>query len=223
MSLFKRIRDVTLANINSLIDKAEDPVKMLDQYLRDMEDDIADAETGVAKQIALEKRLKQQVDEAREMVTKREQQAVLALESDKEDLARRALEEKQTYEAKVKDLESQWVKARTTADSLRDQLREMKSEYEKLKAKKDTMVARAEAARAQKKIQEAFSGLGSSTAREGFDRMEEKVLQLEAEAEAAGEMRAGETNLDRELAELTKPDVEAELAALKARVQKKAQ
>lgn len=223
MGLFKRIRDVTLANINALIDKAEDPVKMLDQYLRDMEEDIADAETGVAKQIALEKRLKQQVDEAREMVAKREQQAVQALEADREDLARRALEEKRVYEAKVKDLESQWVKARATADSLRDQLREMKSEYEKLKAKRDTLVARAEAARAQKKIQEAFSGLGSSTARAGFDRMEEKVLQLEAEAEAAGEMRAGETDLDREIAELEKPDVEAELEALKARVKKKAQ
>ncbi|TDA65691.1 MAG: PspA/IM30 family protein [Clostridia bacterium] len=223
MSLFKRIRDVSLANINALLDKAEDPVKMLDQYLRDMEEDIADAETGVAKQIALEKRLKQQVDEAREMTAKREQQAVQALESDREDLARRALEEKQTYETKVKDIESQWIKARASADSLRDQLRQMKSEYDKLRAKRDTLVARAEAAKAQKKIQEAFSGIGSATAREGFDRMEEKVLQLEAEAEAAGEMRAGETDLDRELAELAKPDVEAELAALKARVQKKAQ
>lgn len=220
MSLFKRIKDITLANINSLLDKAEDPVKMLDQYLRDMEEDISEAETGVAKQIALEKKLKQQLYEAREMAQKREQQAVQALQSNREDLARRALEEKHTYDNKAKDLESQWVKAKATADELRGQLRDMKSEYEKLQAKRETLVARAEAAEAQKKIHEAFSGLGSGEARHGFDRMEEKVLQLEAEAEAAEDMRFGETDLDRELAQLDKSDVESELAALKARLQK---
>jgi phage shock protein A len=85
MSIFKRIRDISSATINDLIDKAEDPVKMLSQYLRDMEKDIADAEVGVAKQISIEKRFKQQYDEAKEMVEKRAEQAVKALEAGNEN------------------------------------------------------------------------------------------------------------------------------------------
>jgi phage shock protein A len=92
MSIFKRIRDISAAAINDMIDKAEDPVKMLNQYLRDMEDDISDAEISVAKQIAIEKKFKHQYEEAQEMVDKRGEQAVKAMESENEDLARRALQ-----------------------------------------------------------------------------------------------------------------------------------
>lgn len=85
MGVWKRLRDISAATVNDLLDKTEDPVKMLDQYLRDMEQDITDAEAAVAKQIAVEKRCKIEFDEACAMSEKREEQALKALEAGNED------------------------------------------------------------------------------------------------------------------------------------------
>lgn len=95
MSIFKRLRDLTMSNINAIIDKAEDPVKMTDQYIRDMQEDLEDAEKAVAAQIAIEKRFKQQYEEQAALVKKREEQAHTAAKAQNVDLARRALEEKE--------------------------------------------------------------------------------------------------------------------------------
>ncbi|MBO8170306.1 MAG: PspA/IM30 family protein [Bacillaceae bacterium] len=220
MALFKRLRDLTMSTLNDLLDKAEDPVKMLNQYLRDMEQDIADAEVSVAKQIAIEKKFKQQYEDAQEMVAKREQQAMQALEAGNEDLARRALQDKKEHEQKVEEYKQQYENARSNADTLRAQLREMKDEFEKMKNKKETLIARAEAAKAQKNINQAMSGFGTDNAAKGFDRMSEKVLQMEAEAEASKEIKSSSRSLDDELESLGNSDVDDELEALKAKLNK---
>jgi len=85
MGLFKRVSDNIRANLNSLLDKAEDPEKMLDQYLRDMEEDIVDAEAAVARQLAVAWKFKAQWDDALAMVEKREAQAIEALKKDREE------------------------------------------------------------------------------------------------------------------------------------------
>jgi phage shock protein A len=222
MSIFKRFRDMTMASINDLLDKAEDPVKMLSQFLRDMEADISEAEIAVAKQIAVEKKFKQQYEEAGEMVTKREEQAMKALEQNNEDLARRALEDKKEHQIRFDEMKKQYDVSKENADRLRSQLSEMKDEFTKMKNKKDLLVARAEAAKAQKQINQAMSGFGTDNASKGFDRMSEKVLQMEAEAEASNELRSGNRGLDDELDKLDKSGgVDDELAALRARMQVK--
>lgn len=219
MGLFKRLRDLTMASINDLLDKAEDPVKMLNQFLRDMEEDIQEAEVAVAKQIALEKKFKQQVEEAQEMVSKRDEQALKALEQGNEDLARRALQDKKEHQSRYDELKRQYDIAKANADQLRAQLEEMKDEFGKMKTKRDLLIARAEAAKAQKQINRAMSGFGTDSASKGFGRMEDKVLQLEAEAEASGELRSKGRSLDDELSQLDKNDgVEDELAALKRKL-----
>ncbi|RAU97638.1 PspA/IM30 family protein [Paenibacillus sp. YN15] len=219
MGVFKRLRDLTMASINDLLDKAEDPVKMLNQFLRDMEEDIQEAESGVAKQIAIEMKFKQQVDEAEDMVQKRTEQAMKALEQGNEDLARRALEDKKEHQTRFDELKIQYTTAKTNADQLRSQLAEMKDEYNKLKNKKDLLIARAEAAKAQKQINQAMSGFGSDNAAKGFDRMSEKVLQMEAEAKASSELRGSNKSLDDELDSLgSSSGVEDELAAMKAQL-----
>ncbi|CAG7633408.1 PspA/IM30 family protein [Paenibacillus allorhizosphaerae] len=224
MGIFKRLRDLTMASINDLLDKAEDPVKMLNQFLRDMEEDIREAEVAVAKQIAIEKKFKQQYEEAGDMVQKREEQALKALEARNEDLARRALQDKKEHQLKFDEMKKQYDTAKTNADRLRDQLSEMKDEFSKLKNKKDLLVARAEAAKAQKQINQAMSGFGTDNAAKGFDRMSEKVLQLEAEAEASNELRSKGKDLDDELNALDKSDgVDDELAALRAKLAAKKQ
>jgi phage shock protein A len=222
MSIFKRFRDMTMASINDMLDKAEDPVKMLSQFLRDMEADISEAEIAVAKQIAVEKKFKQQYEEAEEMVTKREEQAMKALEQNNEELARRALQDKKEHQIRFDEMKKQHDVAKENADRLRGQLSEMKDEFNKMKNKKDLLVARAEAAKAQKHINQAMSGFGTDNAAKGFDRMSEKVLQMEAEAEASNELRSSSRSLDDELDKLGKNDgVDDELAALRAKMQAK--
>src|SRR5690554_4806286 len=101
MSLFKRLRDLTLSNVYSVIEKAEDPIKMTDQYIRDMVEDLQDAEKAVASQIALEKKFKALYEEQEALLNKRSEQAHLAVQAQNLDLARRALEAKQAVEIKV--------------------------------------------------------------------------------------------------------------------------
>jgi phage shock protein A len=224
MGIFKRLRDLTMASVNDLLDKAEDPVKMLNQFLRDMEEDIQEAEVAVAKQIAIEKKFKQQYEEADEMVNKRGEQAMKALEQGNEELARKALQDKKEHQERLDVFKGQFDIAKTNADQLRSQLTEMKEEFGKMKNKKDLLIARAESAKAQKQINQAMSGFGTDNAAKGFDRMSEKVLQLEAEAQASGELRDKSRSLDDELSQLDKSGgVDDELAAMKAKLAEKKQ
>ncbi|EST52771.1 phage-shock protein [Brevibacillus panacihumi W25] len=215
MSIFKRLRDLTMSNLNALIEKAEDPIKLTDQYLRDMQDDLEEAEKAVAAQIALEKKFKVLYEEQEALAKKREEQAHVAAQAKNIDLARRALEEKKAAEQKVAEYKAGYEKNKLAADNLRDQLTEMKKQITELKNKRETLVARVNAAKAQKTINQAMSGLGNSSAMSGLKRMEEKALQMEAEAEASGELYKKETSLDEEIAKLNKDQqVEDELAAL---------
>ncbi len=222
MALFKRIRDITAASVNDILDKAEDPVKMINQFLRDMEEDIAEAEVSVAKQIAIEKRFKEQRDEAAVLVQKRADQAQKALEMSNEDLARRALQDKHEQQDRLTTFSAEYDKAKVLADDLRTKLEQMKDELLKMKGRREMLVARADAAKVQKQINHAMGGFGSDSTTRGFARMEEKVNQMEAEAEASNELRSPSHSLDEEFKQFDS-GVEDELAALKAKLVQKSQ
>jgi len=218
---FKRVQTYVESELNAALDKAEDPVKMLDQFMRDMAEDIRDAETAVAKQLANEKMLKKKFDDATSMVEKRQQQAVQAVEANNEELARRALEDKQTYIKQAEDLKSTYQQAASDSAVLREKLAEMKREYEQMEIKKDSLKARAESAKTRTMINRTMSSVGSDESRSGFERMEEKVMQYEAEAETSEDLRAGSRSLDDEFASLNKNSaVDDELAALKQQLKK---
>lgn len=223
MSLFKRLRDLTMSNINALIDKAEDPIKLTDQYIRDMQEDLADAEKAVAAQIALEKKFKRLYEEQQQLVEKRMQQAHMAAQAQNVDLARRALEEKKAAEEKMNEYLASFEQNKALADNLRAKLEEMRKELTELKNKRETLVARYNAAKAQTEINKAMSGFGSDSAAAGLKRMEEKMLQMEAQAEASNSLYASKgKSLDDEFAELGKDKaVEDELAALLKQYEKK--
>ncbi|KIL44327.1 PspA/IM30 family protein [Jeotgalibacillus soli] len=217
---FKRVKTVVGSELNAMLDKAEDPVKMLDQFMREMQEDIRDAEASVAKLIANEKMLEKKVKDAENMASKREDQAIKALESGNEDLARRALEDKKTHANTAASLRESYELAKEDASILRTKLDEMKNEYNEMKLKKDTLKARAESAKTRTKMNRSMSGFGGNEARGGFDRMEEKVLQYEAEAETSEDMRSSNRSLDDELDALDNNGVEDELAALKKKLGK---
>ncbi|WP_096156545.1 PspA/IM30 family protein [Bacillus sp. FJAT-45066] len=218
---FNRVRTVVSSELNALLNKAEDPGKMLDQFILDMEKDIADVEAAVAKQIANEKILSKQYAEAADLVAKREEQAIKALQSGDEDLARRVLEDKNKQQAQAQSLDLLVEEATKLSEELKEKLREMKDELRDMKMKKDSLKARSESAKARAKVNRTMSGIGTG-AKAGFERMEEKVMHHEAQAEASEELRSANKSLDDELALLDRTSsVDDELAALKAKLEKK--
>lgn len=216
MSLFKRLRDLTLSNVYALIEKAEDPIKLTDQYIRDMTEDLQDAEKAVASQIALEKKFKKLYEEQEALFQKRSEQAHIAVQEGNVDLARRVLEDKQAVEKKVVEYKEAYAENQLLANNLRAKLDEMRKQLEDMKNKRETLVARYQAAKTQTQINKTMSGFGSGTAAAGMKRMEEKMLQAEALAEATNDLAASKgKSIDDEFANLGKNKaVEDELAAL---------
>lgn len=217
---FKRVKTVVSSELNSMLDKAEDPVKLLDQYMRDMAEDIREVEAAVAKQIANEKMLKRKANDAQAMVEKRQQQAEKAVEAGNDELARRALQDKKDHEATAATLNESWERAKADADMLREKLDEMKKEYQEMNLKKDSLKARAESAKTRTKINRTMSSIGNDDSKRGFERMEEKVLRYEAEAETSEDLSQESRTLDDEFEDLMKDDVDDELAALKEKLGK---
>lgn len=217
---FKRMSTVVSSELNSMLDKAEDPVKMLDQFMRDMSGDIREVETAVAKQIANEKMLKRKANDADAMVEKRQKQAEQALEAGNEDLARRALQDKNDHETTATTLNESWERAKNDSDVLRTKLDEMKKEYQAMELKKDSLKARAESAKTRTKMNRTMSSIGSDNSKQGFERMEEKVMRFEAEAETSEDMSQKSRTLDDEFEDLNKSNVDDELAALKEKMNK---
>lgn len=211
---FKRMKTIVSSELNSMLDKAEDPVKMLDQFLRDMGEDIQEAEAAVAKQIANEKILKRKAEDAQAMIEKRQAQAEKAVQAGEDELAKRALQEKKEYENQATLLNQSYEQAKSDSQILKSKLDEMKREYQEMVLKKDSLKARAESAKTRTKINRSMSSIGGDESRQGFARMEEKVLRFEAEAETSEDLSTQSRTLDDEFKKLDTV-VDDELAELK--------
>ena len=197
MGILDRIRTVLKANINALISKAEDPEKMLNQLIMDMNEQLLEAKKSVAMAIADEKKLERQALENKAQGEDWEKKAMLAVKAGKDDLAKEALLRKQEYDGYAQSFQKEFESQHASVEQLKDALRQLQAKIEEASRKKNLLVARAKRAQAQKQIQQTMSSLSGNSSFDTFDRMAEKVDQVEAEAEAMKEL--GEVTADQKL------------------------
>jgi phage shock protein A len=223
MGILDRVAVVIKSNLNHLINKAEDPEKMLDQILIEMRQQLMEAKREVAVAIADEKRLGAQLEAELEQVGEWDRRAMLAVQKGDDDLAREALRRKAEHEQIAVGYKKQWDAQKASTENLKNALRALSQKIEEAGRKKNLLVARQKRAEAQKHIHEVMTGLSDTSAFESFDRMATKVEQLEAQANAALEISedlSGEAFEQRFRALESGSDVDQELAALKGRMQK---
>lgn len=188
MGIFDRISRVVRANVNDLIDKAEDPEKVLEQSIREMGDDLVKMRQAVAQAIAAQKRTEQQYQKNLSEANTWQQRAQLALSKGEEGLAREALVRKKTYADTAATLKTQLDAQIGQIDSLRRNLTVLESKIAEAKTKKDMLKARLSAAKANQQLQSTITSINTSSAMSAFERMEDKVLQMEAVSQASGEL-----------------------------------
>ncbi|AUX24477.1 phage-shock protein [Sorangium cellulosum] len=188
MGIFARLATLIKSNLNDLISRSEDPEKMLNQVVIDMSNQLIEAKKQVAVSIADEKRLAKQAEQEAANAAEWERRAMLAIKAGDDALAKEALNRKKEHDQLANTYKDQWQKQKQAVDQLKTALRVLNTKIEEAKRKKNVLIARKKRAEAQKAIQETMSGLNNASAFETFDRMANKIDQIEAEAEAAGEI-----------------------------------
>jgi len=218
MGIFGRISDIFKSNVNDALDNAEDPEKMLKQMVLEMEESVNKATLAVAGAIANEKSLERQFEKARNEQQDWEQKAMQALQAGREDLAKAALEKKAIAERNFKDLDPIYQQAKASSNKMREQLNQLKAKLDEARSRQGTLIARSQAAKAQKQIAQSFSGVGSDAFGK-FDKYEAKIEKTEAEADAFQQLAGDNTDLDQEFRKLEKSStVDNDLLALKAKM-----
>ncbi len=219
MGLFDRISRVVRSNINDLVNKAEDPEKVLEQSINDMNEDLVQLRQAVSKAVAAERRSRKQYEEQQAEANKWQQKAQLALSKGEEDLARQALQRKKAAADSAASLKPQVDKQKQQVDTLKKSLTALESKISEAKTKKDMLGARMKAAKANEQVQEQMGNLNTDSAMSAFERMEEKVMEKEASSEAAAELAGESGGIEDQFAKLeAESDVDDELAAMKAQI-----
>lgn len=214
MALIDRILRVIRGNINSLVGQAEDPEKILEQAVEDMQQDLIQMRQAVAQAIATQKRTERQSAQAQATAEEWYRRAQIALNSSDDNLAREALTRRKTYLQTAQAMQTQLSQQSGIVNKLKDDMRTLESKISEAKTKKDLFVARARSAQASQKINEMLGTVGTGSASGAFERMEDRVLQLEAQSEVMQELNTDD--LDKKFAALEgSDDIEAELAAMK--------
>ena len=212
MGILERISTLLKSNINALISKAENPEKMLNQLVIDMNEQLIEAKKQVALSIADEKKLERQMLENKSQAEEWERKAMLAVKAGKDDLAKEALVRQQESGGYAAQFRKEYESQHASVEQLKDALRQLQGKIEEANRKKTLLIARAKRAEAQKQIQKTMGQLAGGSSFDTFDRMAAKVEQLEAEADAAKELGAigSDQKLEDKFKELENPAANAD-------------
>jgi len=216
MGILDRLSRLLNANVNDLIDRAEDPELMLDQLLREMQENITTARQQVGLMIAQEKELQADLDEVQHLSTEWGSKAERAVQSGRDDLGREALRRKRDNDENARVYDQQLTAQREAVEKLKAQLHQLESKYQSTLTRRDSLVARQRRATAQRQVTASLSNLSPLDPTNELERMERRIRGNEAMASASIEM--GDESYETQFAELDTGEIEMELAALKAKV-----
>lgn len=214
MGILDRVSQLVRANVNDMLDRAEDPEKMINQILRDMQENIGEARKAVASMIAQEKELEIDLAQTRKLSSEWQSKAERAISAGKDDLAREALRRKKDNDENTGVYEQQLTVQEQAVVKLKSQLTQLESKYQSTLSQRDSLVARQRRAAAQKQVTASLTTFSPLDPSGDLERMERKIRQNEAQAAAQIEMH--DDTLDAQFKELDyDQDVEDELTALK--------
>ncbi|CRZ35262.1 phage shock protein A (PspA) family protein [Herbinix hemicellulosilytica] len=224
MGILSRFKDIMQSNINALLDKAEDPEKMIDQCLRNLNSDLGKVKSETAAIMAEEQRAKRQLDECNAEIERMQQFAIKALEAGNEDDARKFLEHKASLVSKQAGLVEAYELAKNNADHMRQMHDKLVSDIAELEARKDMIKGKLAVAKTQERINKMSSSVASANnSISSFEKYEELANKALDKANAMAELNRSSKN--QTIEDLTKKytsdiSVDDELAALKASLNK---
>ena len=217
MPIFEKLRRIFNSNINDLLDRVEDPEKILNQLLEDMQHELKEVKIQVAAAIRDANKFEAQYKENLESAEKWEKRAIVFIQNGDDARAKEALRRKRSADDVAAGFREQFEAQQGSVSVLKDGLATLEQKIEEAKSKRALLIARQRRAEAERTIHQTVSGMSDSSAVNAFDRMQDRVLDTEAEAEALNEMR--QPSLDDEFDKLDKKDdLDDELAKLKARL-----
>ena len=217
MGIFSRTRDIIAANVTDLLDKAEDPAKMIRMIILEMEETLVEIRASAARTIADQKELRRQINKLETVQANWMEKAELALSKDREDLAKAALTERQKAGDLADQLNEEIALLDESLKASEVDIGKLQGKLREARARQNSIATRLESAHNRAKMREIYAGPKIDEAFSRFEILERRVDHAEGRAEAAG-MGAAPKTLDEEIAELRSSDkVDAELAAMKAR------
>ncbi|UJF32848.1 PspA/IM30 family protein [Paenibacillus hexagrammi] len=212
MSLIKRMRDITVATLNEHLERSEDPVRLIDQYLAAQREQLHQSEKLYQQCVSHAASLRQQYLTALETKEKREHQAMLALKAGEEHIARIVLQEKLQAEEKSEQYRELYDQAKQSILDLDEELQQLKADYKEVADKRSYYLARMESARLQQRLHARASSFAHDATPRMFGRLEERVSDMELNARSLRDVR----RMSREsYYASSNPAVDAEMEALR--------
>ncbi|MEH0018416.1 MAG: phage shock protein PspA [Desulfobacter sp.] len=215
MGIFTRFRDIVTSNINAMLDKAEDPEKMIKLMIREMEDTLIELKSSCANTIANQKKVERMMEDTRDRESFWSQKAELAVTKGRDDLARQALMEKRRFTQRVEAVEEELTEISAIVEQYRDDIQELENKLKSAKEKQRMLVQRHIRAQRKKKAQQEIRRVDSAEVVHRFEEMENHIERMEAEADLVNTgKRAGLEEAFEDLA--ADDEIEKELSALKS-------
>ena len=216
MGIFSRTLDIINSNVTDLLDRAEDPAKMIRMIILEMEETLVEVRASAARTIADQKEMRRHIERLSALQESWTDKAQLALSKDREDLAKAALVEKQKAADMAGQLSDEIHRLDESLHTAEDDIAKLQAKLREARARQNSLVTRMESAQNRLRMREAYAGEKVNEAFARFDVLERRVDMAEGRADA---MALGQAprSLEEEIAELQASDkVDAELAALKA-------
>jgi len=214
MGIFTRFRDIISSNINVMLDRAEDPEKLINLMIREIEDTLVELKGSCAGVMAGRTKIQRRLDEVRAREEHWGKQAKLAVDKGREDLAREALREKRRFTRMTESLEQEVIEHGAMVDQYQDDIRQLEDKLTTAREKKRMLVQRHVRASQKKQAREEIRRVDNYETIGKFDELENRIERMEAEADLVNFGR--KTSLEEDFDELIDDDIEKELAAIKS-------